>query len=125
MELSKKQIGQAVELANKYNAKAMFVNDKGEFFKLESDAKNSVSGNREKYMKVDAETQVSKTPDVPASTPEATNDIATVKEVNAFIDTCTNEASILKVIEAEQKGYNRKTILSYAKKKVNELKSKD
>lgn len=125
MQLSKEQIKQAVELAQKYTVKTMFVNDKGEFFKLESDAKNSVAGNRERYVKVEAETKVFKTPDVPESKTEATNDTATVKEVNAFLDTCTDEASILKVVEAEQNGYNRKTILNYAKKKINELKSKD
>ena len=124
MQLSKEQIKTAVEFADKYKVKAMYVNDKGEFFKLESDAKNSVAGNRARYMQVDAATKVSKTTDVIASKPESTNDTATVKEVNAFVDTCTSIAEIQAVIEAEKAGWNRKTILNYAAKKIEELKTK-
>jgi len=125
VKISKEQIKTGIELAEKHNVKSIFVNDKGEFFRLESDAKNSVSSDHDRYVSIDASTESVGLPDTKAVIAESTNDIATVKEVNAYIDTCTDVDSILEVVEAEKKGFNRKTIIAHATKRMNELKTKE
>ena len=56
MNITIEQKIKAAEIAKKFKVKAVFVNNKGEFFTAETYAKNSVNSNPDAYKKVDEPT---------------------------------------------------------------------
>ncbi|MFV0505883.1 MAG: hypothetical protein ACK5L5_04120 [Bacteroidales bacterium] len=54
MKITKVIQAQANKLMEKHQLKAVFVNNKGEFFTKENQAGNSVSGNKKQYVRIEA-----------------------------------------------------------------------
>lgn len=112
MEVTKEIKKQAKELASKFKAKEIFVNESGEFFTEEVNAKQSVKGNKDKYAKVDI-----------SSNSEKSKESNKADELIAAIEAAETAEAVQDIIDAETEGKKRTTVLEAGAKKLETFKA--
>lgn len=105
-----------VELAKKHGYKALFVNDKDEFFTSKSFAANSVGNDKERYAEVNI--------GVDKVVEKSTTDLDKTDEVIAKINECETASDVEAIVKAEADGKNRKSVIAAAAKKIQSLEKK-
>ena len=111
MTISKEIKEKALEIGRKHTLPKVWVNEGGEVFSEEQYAKASVGGDKDKYSSVEVTAEVK-------NSEKATNDLGNVQEVLATIETAETVEAVQAIIDAENEGKKRVTILSAADKKL-------
>lgn len=117
LTVTKEQKEKAIELGRKHNVDTMFVNDKGEFFTNENYAKLSVNSDKEKLAKVSITAQVEKA--------VTTTIFEKAEDIIAAIETETTPEAVQAILDAENLGKKRATVIAAAKKKLESLKNQE
>ncbi len=116
MKITEAKQKEARELAARHGLKELWINEKGEFFTLKSNASNSVANDKEKYAQVNigADSKAGKT----------TNDLGKAAEVIAAIEGCIDMTEVEAIRLAEAEGKNRTSVIEAANKKIESLSKK-
>lgn len=110
MTISKEIKEKALEIGRKLNLPKVWVNESGEVFSEEQFARLSVKSDKDKYAAVEVTAEV--------KTGKETNDLGSVQEVLAAIEAAETADAVQAIIDAENEGKKRKTVLEAADKKL-------
>lgn len=113
LKITDKQKKEAIEIGRKHKVDVIFVNDKGEYFTEENFANNSVGGDKEKYGKVEVIAEVVKE--------TGTNELGKVEDVLAVIEAATGKKAVEAILNAENAGKKRVTVIDASTKKLEIL----
>lgn len=120
MEITKDKLKEGRELAKKHGFKKLFLNSKGEFFTDNGLALMSVERNADKMAEVplNGEGDEKSESEVKAA---ATNDLAKAADVIAAIEAAENSEAVIKILDAESAGKNRKTVIDAGNKRLEAI----
>ena len=113
LSITKEQVATAQELGRKHKASAMYVNDKGEHFTDVQHAKASVNGDVEKYAKVDVTAEVKEN--------AGNTKIGKADDLIAAIEAAETAEAVQAIIDAENEGKKRTTVLEAGSKRLETL----
>jgi len=114
MKITKEQKEKGIEIGLKLGQSKMWINDKGEYFTNENFAKNSVGSDKEKFGTIEVTAEV--------VTEEKTNELGKSVELIAAIEAATELEAVQAIIDAENEGKKRKSVLEAGAKKIETLK---
>lgn len=118
LKIDDKTKKRAQEVIKNNGLSVVFVNDKGEFFSNENHAALSVGGNKAKYAKIEVGA-------ISDNSEKGTNDLGTVNDVVAAIESAETVEAIEAILKAEREGKARKTILDAGAKRIELLTKTD
>ena len=118
MKISEDKLKEGRELANKHGFKALFVNEKGEFFTNPSYAAASVGYDKEKFAEVPLKDGMGQGAE---SVDKHTNDLGKAADVIAAIDVAKSSDEVIAILDAEAAGKNRKSVIEAGNKKLDAI----
>lgn len=109
LKITKEQNQKGVEIGRKLGQSKMWINEKGEYFTNESFANLSVNSDKNKIAMIEVSAEV---------VTEKTNELGTAAEVIAAIEAATELEAVQAILDAENAGKKRTTVLAAAELKI-------
>lgn len=110
LKITTEQKNKGIELGRKLGHAKMWINENGEYFTNENLAMLSVKSDKEKVCVIDVADEV--------VAEKKTNELGTVTEVVAAIEAAADAEAVQDIIDAENEGKKRKTVLDAGAKKL-------
>jgi hypothetical protein len=110
LKITTEQKNKGVELGRKLGQSKMWINEKGEYFTNENFASLSVGNDKEKVGVIEVTAEAVKE--------DKTNELGTATEIIAAIEAAADAEAVQAIIDAENEGKKRKTVLDAGAKKL-------
>lgn len=103
LKITTEQKNKGIEIGRKLGQSKMWINEKGEYFTSENFALISAGSNKDKIGLIEVTAEVEKS--------EGTTETSTAAELIAAIDAATDVVDVQAILDAENAGKKRKTVL--------------
>lgn len=114
LKITTEQKNKGIEIGRKLGQSKMWINEKGEYFTSENFAQISVGNNKEKIGMIEVTAEAVKE--------SKTNELGTASDVIAAIESAETAEAVQAIIDAENEGKKRTTVLEAGAKKLETLK---
>ena len=115
LKITTEQKNKGIELGRKFGQSKMWVNEKGEYFTNENLANLSVGNDKEKVAVIEVAAD--------AVVEKKTTELTKADDLVAAIEAAADAESVQAILDAENEGKKRKTVLDAGTKKLETLKA--
>jgi len=115
LKITTEQKNKGIELGRKLGQSKMWINEKGEYFTSENFAFHSVSNDKEKVGTIEVTAETVKE--------EKTNVLGKADDLIAAIEAAETAEAVQAIIDAENEGKKRTTVLEAGAKKLGTFKA--